>query len=319
MSPSHPYTKALIACRPAVHPKGERLPTVADFLSEPGVPFGKHTSTSTNNIEVPAPKEVMLQVENLSVWYPDDKDFFGNVRSYVKAVDDVSFQVYRGETLGIVGESGCGKSTLGRALLRLIPLTSGTITLNGEDLTNRTEESLRKLRKDIQIVFQDPYSALNPRLTIASALAEPVKVHQLITTGTERRTNVMQWLEKVGLNAEHRNRYPHEFSGGQRQRIVIARALALNPSFIVCDESVSALDVSVQAQVLNLLQDLKREFGFTVLFISHDLSVVHFLSDRIMVMNRGKIEEIGDADQVYHHPASPYTRELLNSLPGKTA
>ncbi len=240
---------------------------------------------------------------------------FGKPVSFTKAVDDVSFEVFKGETLGLVGESGCGKTTLGRTLLRLIEPSSGKIMYNGIDLTSKKREELRSLRKEIQIVFQDPYSSLNPRLTIGSAIAEPMKVHGILPTGNQRKDKVMELLGKVNLEAAHFNRYPHEFSGGQRQRIVIARALALTPSFIICDESVSALDVSVQAQVLNLLNDLKKEFGFTIIFISHDLSVVCYISDRIMVMNKGKIEESGDADAIYFHPQSAYTKNLVASIP----
>ena len=217
--------------------------------------------------------------------------------------------------MGLVGESGCGKTTLGRALLRLIEPTSGKIIYNGIDLTAKKRDELRSLRKEVQIIFQDPYSSLNPRITIGSAIAEPMKVHSMLQTGKQRKDKVTELLEKVNLRAEHFNRYPHEFSGGQRQRIVIARALALNPSFLVCDESVSALDVSVQAQVLNLLNDLKKEFGFTIIFISHDLSVVRYISDRIMVMNKGKIEESGNADDIYYNPQSSYTKKLIASIP----
>jgi len=259
--------------------------------------------------------EVLLSVKGVSVWFPAKKTFFGKPVEFIKAVDDVSFDVYKQETLGLVGESGCGKTTLGRTLLRLIEPTAGKIIYNGVELTAKKREDLRSLRKDIQIVFQDPYSSLNPRLTIGSAIAEPLKVHGILSNDKTRKDKVVELLEKVDLKAEHFNRYPHEFSGGQRQRIVIARALVLNPSFIVCDESVSALDVSVQAQVLNLLNDLKREFGFTVIFISHDLSVVRYISDRIMVMNTGKIEETGVADEVYFHPKSAYTQRLIASIP----
>ena len=256
-----------------------------------------------------------MKIENLSVWFPTKKSIFGKTLTYTKAVDDVSFDLYKGETLGLVGESGCGKTTLGRTLLRLIEPTSGKIIYNGIDLTAKKRDEIRALRKEMQIIFQDPYSSLNPRITIGSAIAEPLKVHGINSTEKQRRNKVADLLEKVDLKAEHFNRYPHEFSGGQRQRIVIARALALNPSFIVCDESVSALDVSVQAQVLNLLNDLKKEFGFTIIFISHDLSVVRYISDRIMVMNKGKIEETGAADSVYFNPQSDYTKRLIASIP----
>jgi peptide/nickel transport system ATP-binding protein len=247
-------------------------------------------------------------VEHLCIWHSLKKTFLGKTVEYLKAVDDLSFDVFEGETLGLVGESGSGKTTLGRSLLRLIDPTSGKIIFNKVELNSIKEAELKKLRKKIQIIFQDPYSSLNPRLTIGSAIAEPLKVHHIMPLYSQRRDKVIELLEKVNLKAEHFYRYPHEFSGGQRQRIVIARALALNPSFIVCDESVSALDVSVQAQVLNLFNDLKKEFGFTVIFISHDFSVVRYISDRILVMNKGKMEEIGEAEQIYKHPTKEYTK-----------
>lgn len=313
--PTHPYTKALLACRPVNHKRGERLPVVSDFLdakpttgnSEPGMIIPAAGTTDKGS--------VLLSAENLSVWFTTKKTLLGRPIAYTKAVDNVNFEVYKGETLGLVGESGCGKTTLGRTLLRLIEPTAGKIIYSGVDLTSKKRDELHALRKDIQIVFQDPYSSLNPRLTIGSAIAEPMKVHRIISTEKQRKDKVTELLEKVNLRAEHFNRYPHEFSGGQRQRIVIARALALNPSFIICDESVSALDVSVQAQVLNLLNDLKKEFGFTVVFISHDLSVVRYISDRIMVMNKGRIEETGQADDIYFQPRSAYTKKLIESIP----
>ena len=322
--PKHPYTKGLLACRPVLHKKGERLPTVSDFLMGSGKPAGPNVEKSeyqSKRQEVNSSltqEGKILEVRDLSVWFPTKKNFFGGTEDYVKAVDAVNFDVYKGETLGLVGESGCGKTTLGRTLLRLIEPTSGTIQFAGIDLLKLDQRSLRRLRKDMQIVFQDPYSSLNPRIKIGEAVGEPLKVHELQNSRSKRQQNVIDLLEKVDLQPGHYNRYPHEFSGGQRQRIVIARALSLNPSFIICDESVSALDVSVQAQVLNLINDLKTEFGFTIIFISHDLGVVHYLSDRIMVMNKGKIEEIGDADQVYYHPSSDYTKKLINSIPGKS-
>jgi len=324
-SPQHPYTKALLACRPLLHPRGERLPVVSDFMevNEGGEIIEKSgvwsLESGVKSKEQPqTPNSKLLTVKDLKVYFPSKKTFLGKVISYIKAVDDVSFDLYEGETLGLVGESGCGKSTLGRAILRLIDATGGNINYKGIDLLTAHSSKLTVLRKDMQIIFQDPYSSLHPRMSIGDAIAEPLQVHGLVHNTRKRKERVIELLEKVGLKPEHYDRYPHEFSGGQRQRIVIARALALNPSFIICDESVSALDVSVQAQVLNLLNDLKKEFGFTAIFISHDLSVVRYISDRIMVMNKGKIEELGPADQVYHHPQSAYTQRLIASIPGST-
>lgn len=327
--PQHPYTKGLLACRPVLHEKGERLPVVGDFLGVKSEDRSQKTEVRDQMFKAGVLKSettdptsdfrhqtsALLRIEHLSVWFPSKKTFLGKPIEYTKAVDDVSFEIDKGETMGLVGESGCGKTTLGRTLLRLIEPTTGKIYYNGIDLTAKKKDELQSLRKEIQIIFQDPYSSLNPRLTIGSAIAEPLKVHHIHSTDKARKEKVIQLLEKVDLKPEHYNRYPHEFSGGQRQRIVIARALALNPSFIVCDESVSALDVSVQAQVLNLLNDLKKEFGFTIIFISHDLSVVRYISDRIMVMNKGKIEESGQADEIYFSPKSVYTQKLIASIP----
>jgi peptide/nickel transport system ATP-binding protein len=325
--PQHPYTKGLLQCRPVLHVKGERLPTVSDFIESTTAQYLSNIETENlserklyqpNKIQrgfaAPGP---LIKVKNLSVWFPSKTNFFGKALSYIKAVDDVSFEVFKGETLGLVGESGCGKTTVGRALLQLIKPTSGSVVFKGRDLVNISAHTIRSLRKDIQLVFQDPYSSLNPRITIGDAIEEPLKVHQLNSNARGRRETVSRLLVQVDMPATVMNRYPHEFSGGQRQRIVIARALAVNPSFVICDESVSALDVSVQAQVLNLLNELKAEYGFTTIFISHDLSVVHYMSDRIMVMNKGKIEEIGEAEQVYNNPNSDYTRKLFNSIPGR--
>ena len=317
-NPVHPYTKGLLACRPVLHAKGERLPVVSDFLTTDGKLKKESMPSVIPNQKQefsPGRSPVLLRAEHLSVWFSSRKTFFGKASAYTKAVDDVSFEIYKGETMGLVGESGCGKTTLGRTLLRLVEPTKGKVFYDGIDLTARSREELRALRKDVQIIFQDPYSSLNPRLTIGSAISEPLKVHQVLPTEKARREKVMELLQKVDLQPGHFNRYPHEFSGGQRQRIVIARALALNPSFIVCDESVSALDVSVQAQVLNLLNDLKKEFGFTIIFISHDLAVVRYISDRIMVMNMGKIVESGEADEIYYNPGTAYTKKLIASIP----
>ncbi|HXB08601.1 MAG TPA: ABC transporter ATP-binding protein [Puia sp.] len=286
--PQHPYTQRLLNSRPELLVKEE---------------------------PAPAGTEAILRVEDLRVWYPARKSFLGKTLRYNKAVDGVSFEVFKGETLGLVGESGCGKTTLGRAILRLVEPTGGRVFFEGTALGTLSPGELKRLRSRMQLIFQDPYSSLNPRLTIGSAIAEAMRVHGMGTTEKDRRDRVVELLEKVSLSASHYNRWPHEFSGGQRQRIVIARALALEPSFIVADESVSALDVSVQAQVLNLLNDLKREFGFTVVFISHDLSVIRYISDRILVMNKGRIEEAGDAETIYRHPRSEYTRTLIAAIP----
>ena len=316
-NPQHPYTKGLLACRPLFHKKGERLPVVSDFLEERKTEIkSSDEKHEIRNIKNDKP-ETLLRVKNLSVWFPVKKNLLGRSLSFTKAVNDVSFEVIKGETLGLVGESGCGKTTLGRTLLRLIEPTEGEIIYNGIDLTKKTSDEIISLRKDIQLVFQDPYSSLNPRLTIGSAITEPLKVHGQYKNEKQRKEKAVDLLEKVNLDSKHFHRYPHEFSGGQRQRIVIARALALNPSFIICDEPVSALDVSVQAQVLNLLNDIKKEFGFTTIFISHDLAVVRYISDRIMVMHKGKIVEQGVANEVYYHPKNEYTKNLIDSIPGK--
>jgi peptide/nickel transport system ATP-binding protein len=259
----------------------------------------------------------LIRVKNLDVWYSSGKTWRGREKHWVKAVQDVSFEVLTGETLGLVGESGCGKSTLGRSLLRLNKPTAGSIEYGGIDLLAMPDRKLRSFRKNIQIVFQDPYSSLNPRLEIGAALAEPLNIHAPSLNRSQRKQKVMELLQKVDLSPEYYNRYPHEFSGGQRQRIVIARALALNPDFVVFDESVSALDVSIQAQVLNLINDLKQEFGFTAVFISHDLSVVRYLCDRVMVMEKGRIVETGNAEEIYRNPATAYTKTLIDAIPGR--
>jgi len=319
--PQHPYTKGLLACRPVLHAKGERLPVVSDFLEDKkqAVVNEVKEKISVENFDdinqLPDQHGKLIEVKDLKVWYPGKRSFLGKVAGYTKAVDGVSFDVFKGETLGLVGESGCGKTTLGRTLLRLLEPTGGQILFKGYDLLHYAPAELRRLRKNIQIIFQDPYAALNPSITIGNAIQEVLQVHHMMPTAQQRKDRVMELLDKVSLQPEHFYRYPHEFSGGQRQRIVIARALALNPSFIVCDESVSALDVSVQAQVLNLLNDLKREFRFTVIFISHDLSVVHYISDRIMVMQKGRIVETGSADQIYHQPKELYTQRLIAAIP----
>lgn len=331
-NPHHPYTRALLACRPSLHPKGERLPVVSDFLGvdKEGTIIertqtiqpdkfihtdGKKALPIYNPQQEKAPARLLLEADNLHVWFATKKDIRGKVKDYYKAVNGVSFDIRKGETMGLVGESGCGKTSLGRSLLRLIEPTGGKIVFNGEDICSLPAKELRKKRREMQIIFQDPFSSLNPRLTVGDAIDEAMKVHRVGENKTQRTGMILDLLTKVGLHPDHYHHYPHQFSGGQRQRIGIARALALNPSFIICDESVSALDVSVQAQVLNLLNDLKKEFGFSLLFISHDLSVVRYISDRIMVMRNGQIVESGNAEEIYNHPKETYTRDLIAAIP----
>ena len=262
-------------------------------------------------------KEPLLKVEHLKTWYPLRKGVFSRIYDHVKAVNDVSLEVYEGETLGLVGESGCGKTTLGRSILRLAEPTGGKVWFDGVEVTALKGQDLRDFRKQAQIVFQDPYSSLNPKLTIGEAIAEPMRVHGIETDKGKLRSMVCDLLEQVGLQAAHYDRYPHEFSGGQRQRICIARALAVNPRLVICDESVSALDVSVQAQVLNLLNRLKTERHLTYIFISHDLGVVRFMSDRVVVMYNGQPVEINEADALFNHPQNDYTKKLIAALPGR--
>ena len=329
-NPQHPYTKSLLACRPPLGKRLSKLPTVVDFMEEAadGTIIEKHTSVADAINAVVISDETIrarrervlqgkpiLQIKNLKTWFPVNSSFFGKTTEYVKAVDDVSFDVYEGDTLGLVGESGCGKTTLGRTLLRLAPAHSGEIIFDGKSILDLNQNDMIEMRKHMQIIFQDPYSSLNPRITIGSAIMEPMTVHGVLGSEKERKDKVMELLTKVNMKPEHFNRYPHEFSGGQRQRICIARALALNPKFIICDESVSALDVSVQAQVLNLLIQLREEFKFTYIFISHDLSVVKFMSDRMVVMNKGKIEEMGISDDIYNNPQREYTQKLIAAIP----
>ena len=320
-NPQHPYTKGLIACRPPLDYRLERLPVVKEFLEGKWIDNNqvKNELLITDEErkkqhEFLYSQEPILKIENLRTWYPLRKGVFGRTYNYIKSVDDVSFDVYPGETLGLVGESGCGKTTLGRSILRLVEPTSGNVIFEGRDITKLNNKELREYRKQAQIVFQDPYSSLNPRICIGDSIAEPMLVHGIEKDAKKRRERVYRLLEEVGLEASHYQRYPHEFSGGQRQRICIARALAVNPKLIICDESVSALDVSVQAQVLNLINRLKKEFHFTYIFISHDLSVVRFMSDRVVVMYNGKIQEMNEADALFNNPQNDYTKKLIAAI-----
>jgi peptide/nickel transport system ATP-binding protein len=320
-NPQHPYTKGLLACRPSVKYHLKKLPVIADFLDKDVTINDIRHQYNYPKTDIAERKkklysqQPLLQVKELSTWFPVSSGIFGQSTNVVKAVNNVSFDVYPGETLGLVGESGCGKTTLGRSILRLIEPTAGNIYFEGNDLRKLKKNDLRAMRRDIQIIFQDPYSSLNPRLTVGESIMEPLQVHNLYNNNTQRKQRVLELLERVNLQPEHFDRYPHEFSGGQRQRIVIARALALQPKFIICDESVSALDVSVQAQVLNLIRKLQEEFNLTYIFISHDLSVIKHISDRMMVMNAGQIVEIGDPDEIYNEPKEDYTKRLIEAIP----
>lgn len=349
-NPQHPYTKGLLACRPNLERQLRRLPTVSDFMDvstnasgelvivEKNIDLdgdnsgGLSAFTTGKPPRLPNISQPLLVVNNLRVGFPM-QGMFGETKRLFMAVNDISFEVYPGETLGLVGESGCGKSTLARALLQLIPIASGKVFFEGQEITPPAKSSsagqwmanyqrqkeydrkLRWLRRDLQIVFQDPFSSLDPRLSVGDAVMEPMVIHRFGKNQKEQRDRAAYLLDRVGLNPDIMRRYPHEFSGGQRQRICIARALALNPKFIICDESVSALDVSVQAQVLNLLKELQTEFGLTYIFISHDLSVVKFMSDRAIVMNKGKIEEMGTAERIYRQPQQAYTKQLIAAIP----
>jgi len=333
-NPQHPYTKGLLTCRPRPDRRLKYLPTVSDFMEVVTSPTGEpviqekpldvdqalRVATEISAAELEArltqlqQQSPLLSVRNLQVAFPV-RGILGQTKRYVMAVNDVSFEVYPGETLGLVGESGCGKTTLARALLRLVKSTGGAVLFEGHNVLALGAQPLRQLRREMQIIFQNPFASLDPRMSVGDAVMEPLQIHGVGKTAQQRRARSAELLERVGLDPKLMSRYPHEFSGGQRQRVAIARALALNPKFIICDESVSALDVSVQAQVLNLLKELQAEFGLTYIFISHDLSVVKFMSDRILVMNQGKIEEIGPADRIYHDPQATYTRQLISAIP----
>lgn len=315
---NHPYTKGLLACRPKLGANPKRLLTVSDFMNEKGeeIKIESHKVQVFDKETVEHKStDVLLEVKNLVTQFPIKGGFFNRTVDQFKAVNDVSFTLKKGQTLGLVGESGCGKTTLGRTILRLIEPASGQIIYNAKDITNVYGEELRLLRRKMQIIFQDPYSSLNPRMTVAEILTEPLVIHNVGNNKQQRLDMARELADKVGLKVNQLNRYPHEFSGGQRQRISIARALMLRPEFVVCDESVSALDVSIQAQVLNLLLDLQDEFGLTYVFISHDLSVVNFIADEVGVMNAGKIIEMDRASRIYKNPKEEYTRMLLSAIP----
>ncbi len=317
----HPYTKGLLACRPPIDFRLTKLPTVQDFLTldQPVESYINSLKVSKaeqkKTLDAVLQQDKIIEVSNLNTHFPIQKGIFRKTVGFVKAVNNVSFDVRKGETLGLVGESGCGKTTLGRSILRLIEPTSGSVKYNGEELVTLGAEAMRQKRRDLQIIFQDPYSSLNPRMKVGKAILEPMQVHKIEANNTIRKEKVIDLMETVGLKAEQFDRYPHEFSGGQRQRVCIARALAMNPKFIICDESVSALDVSVQAQVLNLLNELKTKFSFTYIFISHDLSVVKYMSDRMVVMKEGQIEEMGIVEDIYLNPQSEYTQWLIEAIP----
>ena len=307
-NPQHLYTKGLVACRPTLDVKTSRLPVISDFLD------GKNLSMPLKETKK-SEMEILLEVKNLKKYFPLEKSFFGKVNTWIKAVDDVSFKIRRGDTLGLVGESGCGKTTLGRAILRLIEPSSGSVIYNNINLQNLDGKKLKAMRRKVQIIFQDPYASLNPRMTIGSSIMEPMIIHNLYSSKDERISKVEALMKQVGLNKNMRNRYPHEFSGGQRQRICIARTIAVQPEFIICDESVSSLDVSIQAQILNLLKDLQDELNLTYIFISHDLTVVKFISDYVAVMNQGKIVEMNDSEEIYRAPKDFYTKKLIDAIP----
>jgi peptide/nickel transport system ATP-binding protein len=314
-SPKHDYTRALINSKPNLNERLKKLPTVKNFIEKT---VQNEVYTSNERVafhDKIYAKKPLLEVKELATYFNTNNSFFFNKNNIVKAVDEVSFQLFEGETLGLVGESGCGKTTLGRTILQLEKASKGTILYNQNDVTNLSKKELKNFRKEVQIIFQDPFSSLNPRIPVGQAIMEPMKVHGIFNFAEERKKYVFEILERVGLEEEHFYRYPHEFSGGQRQRIGIARTIALRPKLIICDESVSALDVSVQAQVLNLLNELKEDFGFTYIFISHDLAVVKYMADQLVVMNKGKIEEIGDADAIYNAPKTSYTQKLIDAIP----
>jgi peptide/nickel transport system ATP-binding protein len=314
-APRHPYTKGLLACRPVIDRKWHRLPTIADYIDngQPDIRVVDPAETKTRQKALYDAAPVM-EVTNLTVRYPATKNWLGQPLTWLAAVDNATFSVYPGETFGIAGESGCGKTTLGRAIARLTPATSGAVKYEGTDLLQLSDAAMRRHRRDIQMIFQDPYASLNPGKTIGAALTEPMEIHQLFDTDTARQERAVQLLETVGLQADHLKRLPHSFSGGQRQRICIARALAVEPKFLICDEIVSSLDVSVQATILNLLADLQVQFGLTYLFISHDLGVIRQMCDRLLVLKNGAIETLGVPDDLFRNPPTEYVRQLIGAV-----
>jgi peptide/nickel transport system ATP-binding protein len=315
-NPQHPYTKGLIACKPSMDTRLKVLPIINDFLSNKDISYEIEDINQRKQKQAYIySTEPIIKVRDLELNFIIKKSWTGKILKSYSALKKISFDVYENEVLGLVGESGCGKTTLGRTLLKLLDPTGGEIYYNNIPAIKMTKEQMKDFRKNFQIIFQDPYSSLNPYLTIGSTIIEPMIVHNILENDKQRKEKVIYLLERVGLKADYYYRYPHEFSGGQRQRICIARTLSMSPKFIICDESVSALDVSVQAQVLNLLNELKQDFNFTYIFISHDLSVVKFMSDRIIVMNQGKIEEADFADEIYLHPKTEYTKKLISAIP----
>lgn len=327
-TPKHPYTKGLLACRPALDKNPHRLPVLSDFMTEDGKEKpGADAALAASNAapastggtrvreESAETPQLLVELKDIKTYFPAKTGFWGNVQTYTHAVDGVSLQIKKGRTLGLVGESGCGKTTLGRTMLRLIEPTAGQIIYNGTDVTALDKVKMREMRRKMQIVFQDPFASLNPRMSVSAILKEPLEIHNIGQGESERNDRVAELMKVVGLKPEMLQRYPHEFSGGQKQRIGIARALAVNPEFIICDESVSALDVSIQAQILNLFLDLQEQFNLTYVFISHDLAVVKFISDDVAVMYNGKIVELNSAQGIYENPQDPYTKKLLDAIP----
>ena len=315
LAPQHPYTKGLMACRPPLNKRPIVLPTVQQYLSGDNMGCIPEQNMDKENQRIYS-NQPILNVSGLNVEFITQRNFFGSTTRSFKAVNNLSFNLYPTETLGLVGESGCGKTTLGRAILGLTPYASGNILYREKNIKSFSKTQMAQFKQDVQLVFQDPYSSLNPRLTVGETIMEPIDFYGLAKSKNAKRSKAEELIARVSLPPNSFYRYPHEFSGGQRQRIGIARALAVNPKVLICDEMVSALDVSVQAQMLNLLNQIKKDFGLTYIFISHDLSVVKYMSNRILVMQNGNIIEYGIADQVFNSPTSEYTRKLISAIPG---